>query len=248
MIVGSLGLLGIGLLQVSQFLHVVGVGGTTPANAPLWLGSRSERQLPLLGGDQRRANPKIVLLLGQHVPDQHRELAGRCHRRHLVPALGADAQEEGTQGTARFGCGPGRLDQEAPRMAAAMLADPTMLGDAQTRLPDTGIEPEIAHQLLRFEEAGNVADGRDDAGGHNRVDAGDGQQPLDLRILYRVLGYIAVQHSQVFAEPIDLTDMSVDRSAFVLRHHLLLEPGAATPVEQIRMRTYCGTRCACRMP
>ena len=122
-------------------------------------------------------------------------------------------------------------------MAAPMLADPAMLGHAEPGLPDPRNEPETAHQLLPLPEAGNLAARRDDAGGHGHVDAGYGEQPLDPRVLYGVLGDIAVQDSKIFAQPVDLADMAVDRSAFVVGHHRLLPPDAPPAVEQIGVRT-----------
>src|SRR5262245_64677941 len=94
----------------------------------------------------------------------------------------------------RLGSGPRRLDQHGARMCPAMLADPAVLGEAQAGLPDSGIEPDIAHKLLGAAEALDIAD----RGNYNReIDTGDGQQALHGRIVDRGLSDLPVEHAQV---------------------------------------------------
>ena len=58
------------------------------------------------------------------------------------------------------------------RVATAALADAAMLRQSKTRLAHPRIEPDIAHELLRRGETADVANRRDEACGHDDVDAG----------------------------------------------------------------------------
>ena len=78
-----------------------------------------------------------------------------------------------------------------------MLADPSVLRQAEAGLAHAGVQPEIAHQLLWLGEAGDVADRRDDTACHDRVHPGDGQKPLDLGIIHDILGDITVEIGEI---------------------------------------------------
>ncbi|ESY30770.1 hypothetical protein X747_31995 [Mesorhizobium sp. LNJC384A00] len=117
-----------------------------------------------------------------------------------------------------------------------MLADPAILGDAKTGLPDARIEAEVAHQLLRFAEPVDIPDRRNDPGGHDGIDAGDRLKPTDPGIVNRIPGDITIKVYQILSQAIDLTDTSGDRGPFVVRKPPPLKPGAAAIVEQIGMR------------
>src|SRR3712207_2538177 len=93
------------------------------------------------------------------MPDHDGELARGRNRRHVLTATSPYAQEEGPQRTGRSRRCPGRLDQHAACMAAALLRDPPMVGRTWPRLPDARVQAKIAHQLLRAAEAPDVADG-----------------------------------------------------------------------------------------
>jgi hypothetical protein len=70
------------------------------------------------------------------------------YRGDVMAAPGADAHEKSMQWTGRFSSCPGRLDQHGVRVTAADLADATVMGGSQSRLPHARVQPEIAHQLL----------------------------------------------------------------------------------------------------
>ncbi|MEI6537869.1 MAG: hypothetical protein WCN98_21190, partial [Verrucomicrobiaceae bacterium] len=98
--------------------------------------------------DEARSGPEVIRLLGQHMPDEHRQLPGNCHGGHLMAALGSDAHEKGVQRSGRLrGC-PGRLHQHRAGVTAPDLADPAMVGSTQAGLTHPRIKTEIAHQLL----------------------------------------------------------------------------------------------------
>ena len=108
-------------------------------------------------------------------------------------------------------------DQHRARVATANLADATVMGSSQSRLPHPRVQPEIAHQLLRAVEPADVADRRHDAGGDRQIDAGDCHQSIDRGIVHGVLRDLAVEQGQVFRQPVKLTDVLIDRSAFIAR-------------------------------
>jgi len=69
------------------------------------------------------------------MPAQNCELAGDRDGGYLM-AFCADPDEEGMQGPRRLRRRPGRFDEHRPGMAAADLADPAMLGEAEIRLAE----------------------------------------------------------------------------------------------------------------
>ena len=89
--------------------------------------------------------PDTPGLLGQHVPDQNRKLASHCNGSDLVAASGPDPDEERVQRSRRFRCRPCGLHQHGPRMAAADLADASVMSNAKSRLPN----PRIARRQSR---------------------------------------------------------------------------------------------------
>ena len=75
-------------------------------------------------GVQGRPCPCVALALHQQMPDHDGEFARGCDGCDMLAAAGPDAQEEGPQ-RSRRACGrPGRLDEHAARMSAALLGDP----------------------------------------------------------------------------------------------------------------------------
>ena len=97
-----------------------------------------------LVGDQRWTRPLIVLALRQQMPAEHSELAGHGHRCDLMAAPGANAPMQRTRCLGRC---PGRFDQHGAGVTAPDLADATMIGGSQSRLPHSRVQPEIADQL-----------------------------------------------------------------------------------------------------
>jgi len=171
------------------------------------------------------------------MPDQDRELAGRSDGRHLMPASVADPQKKRPQRPRRLRRRPRRLDQQGAGMRATVLADPAMLSQTETRLTDARVEAKVADQFLRLLETGDVADRRDDAAGHDRVDAGDGQQALHAGVAHRFFRDSRLKLREILPKAIDLADVSCDRRAFVARQFLPGQPVAPASVEQIGMRT-----------
>ena len=158
-------------LAVAQRLDVIGIGWATPA---AFLSRMPGLQLhgAGLGGDQRGARPQIILALRQQMPAEHSELASYGDRSDLMAASGADAHQKGMQRTGRLGRRPGRLDQHGACVTAADLADATVMGGSQPRLPDPGVQSEMAHQLLRAVEPADIADRRHDPSAR-QIYAGD---------------------------------------------------------------------------
>ena len=140
--IGCLGLLDPAPLLLAMALEVIGVGGPfLSAGSPV---SRFELEITQLPGMQGRTRPQIALALAQQMPEQNRELARRCNRRNVLPASGADPQEEGPQGTRCSRCHPRCLDEHAASVAATLLGYPPVIGRPRTGLPYTGVEAKIA--------------------------------------------------------------------------------------------------------
>ena len=169
------------------------------------------------------------------MPDQDDQLAGGGDCRHLVTAPVADPQEEAPHRTRRLRRCPGRLDQQPACMGSPMLADPAVLRQSKPRLSNARIEPEVTDQLLRLLEAGNIADRRNDAARHDRIDACNRQQPLHAGIIHRVFGDVGIQTGEILGEPVDLPHMATDRPPLVLGQFLFRKPVPAALVEQVGM-------------
>jgi hypothetical protein len=118
----------------------------------------------------------------------------------------------------------------------ARVTDAAMLGQTKTRLAHPRIEPDIAHELLRRGEAAAVADRGDEACGHDDVDAGDGQEALDGRVLDHLLGDLAVEKLDILGEPVEFAQMPIDCGPIVVRQFLSSEPSSTQPAEQVGMR------------
>jgi hypothetical protein len=129
------------------------------------------------------------------MPAQNHELAGDRDGRHLMAFPCADPDEEGMQGPRRLRRRPGRFDEHRPGMAAADLADPAMLGEAEPRLPNTWIEPDLADKLLRRWKTADVADCREEPCRHGDVYPSDGQEPLDSTITESAFRHLAIKRS-----------------------------------------------------
>ena len=156
-------------------------------------------------------------------------------RRNLQAALGADAHEERVQRPWRFGCRPGRLDQHGACMAAPDLADPAVMRGPKAGLAHAGVQPEIAHQLLRALEAADVTNRRHQARSHYQVDASDRQEPLHGRIVQRTFRNLPIKFLEIFRQTIKLPDMPLNGGAFIVGHRLACQPVPAAGVEQISM-------------
>src|SRR5512133_3709351 len=96
------------------------------------------------------------------------------------------------------------------RVTAADLADATVMGGSQSRLPYPRVQPEIAHQLLRAVEPADVAYRRHDPRGDGQIHAGDRYQSVDRGIIHCVLRDLTVEQGQVFRQPVKLTNVPID--------------------------------------
>ena len=98
-------------------------------------------------------------------------------------------------------------------MAAADLADPATVGEAETRLPNTWIEPDIADELLRRRKMADVADCREEPCRHGDVYSSDRQEPLDSRINESAFRHLAIKQFEILAKPVEFAEMPLDRHA-----------------------------------
>ena len=113
-------------LLIAMALDIVGMGRAFLAT--LGLVPRFQFQIAQLPRVQRRPGPRIAFAFAQQMPDDHRELAGGRDGGDMLTAAGAYSQEERAQRTWRSRRRPGRLDEHAARMSAALLGDPAVIG------------------------------------------------------------------------------------------------------------------------
>src|SRR5215831_12712153 len=141
------------------------------------------------------------------MPDDHRELPGRCDGGDMLTAACTDSKEEGAQWPWRSRSSPGGLDEHAARMPTALLGDPPVVGRPRARLSDARVEAEIADELLGLVETTRLADRRHDGKRHHHVDARDRHQLLDPVVRQSRASKIALDDFKVFAEPIELAQV-----------------------------------------
>ena len=218
-LVARLGLPGDLHLLVPQFLYIIGVGGTSAVSLRLRPAGLQFHASNLMG-DETGTSPQVILLLRQHMPDEHRQLARHGDRGYLVAAFGPDADEEGVQRPWRFRRSPGSLDKHGAGVAPADLANAPMMCGAETRLSHTRVETKVADQSLRGFEPGDIADRRHQSSRHRQIDAGDGEQPSDRGINQRVLGNLSVKDCKILTKSIQFAHMPLDRNTFIARDGL----------------------------
>ena len=122
---------------------------------------------------------RVGFVLREDLPRDDGQRARRRDGGHLQAALRADSMEEGAQWAWRLRRRPGGLDQHRARVRAAAFADVAVPSRLQPALTHTGIQPKVAHELLRRPKARDVADGGAESDRDDRIDAGDGQELLD---------------------------------------------------------------------
>jgi len=131
------------------------------------------------GGAKRQSSS-----LGQQVPDQHSQLAGGGHNGDARAAPGPQAVVEAGQRTGGADGRVGRLAEEPPGVGLTGPADAPAERRPVAGLTDPGIEPEIADQLGRPCEAGDVAHCGDDGGSGHQADPRDGEEPADPLVVH----------------------------------------------------------------
>src|SRR5829696_1825498 len=123
-----------GPLSDAHGLDAVVLGATRSIAAPLRRQPGLDLHLAQLGLAERRPAEGIALVMGQQVPNQDRDLAGRRDRSDLLPTPGFDAKEEGVE---RPGCrrgGPGGFDKQPACQRPALLGDAAMVCTTIARL------------------------------------------------------------------------------------------------------------------
>ena len=124
------------------------------------------------------------------IPEERIEDAGQATGERddgdLFAAAGGDVERPAAERVGRGGSAPedgdGGLHQEPPDAGMARLGDvATTLGLARAVLARH--EAKVRLDLVGVTEAPDIVEGRDEGGGGDRADAGNGAQPLDPRVL-----------------------------------------------------------------
>jgi hypothetical protein len=111
-----------------------------------------------------------------------------------------------------------------------------MVGRPGSGLSDAWVQAKVTDQLLGAVEAPNIANGRLERERHDQIDAGDRHQTCDALVSQGRAREIALNHLQVLAEPIKLTEMSLNGEALVLGQNLIGKPNPALGPAQIGVR------------
>ena len=231
----ALGLLGDLHLLVTQRLDVVGIGWSAPVALCLRLAGLKFHGAGLVG-DQRRARPQVIFVLGQEMPAQNSELARNGNGSDLVTSPGADADEEGMKGPSRPGRRPSRFDQHGTGMATPDLADTAVMSGTQPGLPYPWVQAKVADEFPRALEPADIANCGHESSSDREVDACDCHQPLDCLVVEGALGDLAIEDVQVVCKPVKFAHMPLDCATFIVGHRLACQPRPAAGAEQICMR------------
>jgi hypothetical protein len=81
----------------------------------------------------------------------------------------------------------------------------------------TGIQPDIAHELLRRPKARDVADGGAESDRDDRIDAGDGQELLDGGVRDDRFTEQTIDRLQILAKSIEFAEALLDPKPFFHR-------------------------------
>jgi len=100
-------------------------------------------------------------------------------------------------------------------------------------LTDGRVQPEVADELPCRWKAPDVADDGDQRGRSHGIDAGDGQQPPDIRVSDGLSGDDRVDLGQLGAEEVELPQARVDSQAFIDRQLLGGDPLASLLAERV---------------
>jgi hypothetical protein len=107
------------------------------------------------------------------------------------------------------------------------------------RLMYRGVQAQVADQLLRAGEAADVADGRKDAECDDRIDACDGHQATNVRLVQRSLSEIPVDDCQLAGEVVEFVVMPQRYAHLVRGKRQRLQPCAALlAVDASRLSRY----------
>ena len=169
----------------------------------------------------------VVLALGQKVPGQDGELPSHSDEGHLAAAAGADAEVEGAQRPGSADSGVGRLNEEATSVCLALPADVAGVRGLVPGLPDTGIEAEVADELVRPGEARDIPHDGDERGSGGDAHAGDRHQPLDARVTKRCLGNQLVRSGDLRLHAVQLAECAIQLLAISGREVQVGKPLAA---------------------
>lgn len=112
-------------------------------------------------------------------------------------------------------------------MRPALLVDQDVVSRPIAGLAHRRVQAEIADQLVRRGEAGDVADGGQHPNSHHHVHAADGHQPPDPVILQSPLGQSLVANRQIPGAVVQIGQVSLDRQLLIRRRGLGLQLGPA---------------------
>jgi hypothetical protein len=119
---------------------------------------------------------------------------------------------------------------------ATDLADVPVLRRLQARLAYARVEPEVAHQLARRGEAGDITDGGQEANRDGCVHSRDRQQALQLRIREYGLPERSVDDGEILPKAIQFPQALLDGNPLIERQWLLSEPPPALLAKEIGRR------------
>ena len=189
--------------------------------------------LPQLHGGEGRTGIEVVLVGGQHVPDQDRQFARGGHGRRRRAGLLLDTVEEGAERAWGHLGRPCRLHQHRARRDIALLGDTAVTCWLIPGLTDLGRETEVAAELVWGRETRNVADRGEDGRGNHRADARNCHQPTGPQIGEGLLSEDFIQFGQLADDALQFADKAVQDGSLLRRNRLGGKPPLAGLAEQV---------------
>ena len=122
----------------------------------------------------RWRRPAIGLVSGQHLPDEHHQLASHCADGFVMGLLFAQAQIESLERAGGAHGGVSGFYQQPAGVRASALGDASGAKAVAGALPSQWIQAQVADQPARLAEAASITDGGQPPGSYLQAETGDG--------------------------------------------------------------------------
>ncbi len=118
-------------------------------------------------------------------------------------------------------------------MTPALFGDVTVECRMITGLVHAWVQPQVADQLLRAGETGDVADRSQDAGSDDGIHSTDRHESLHVRLIECPLRQVLVDHQQLGGESVEFIEVTQHQAFLIDGHGQLFEPGTPLLGEEV---------------
>jgi transposase-like protein len=197
----------------------------------------SEFEVASLPGTQPRPSERVILVLRDQMPTQHRHLPSRRHNRHLKPSTTLDPFVKRSEWAWRTQSIERCLDQHPPGLQPASFRDPAVTGRPITRLTHPRVQPQIRDKPVRVIKPGEITDRSQNRHRHRNIDTRHRHQPRHHPVIDRLDRNVTLHLPEFLTIELELTQQRCDTALLINGHNLPGQPTAADTTKQTAMRT-----------